>query len=108
MTITLPLSSRSSDVRKRLSRASAEVQTSQLQAITGTPCEVPVPKKVIFTIPVAFALIADEMQFVYHQANYNPFQGRETVRSAKVFCSQVPRTCSLQLFCCFAAGRPRF
>jgi hypothetical protein len=30
------------------------VQTSQPQAITGTPCDVPVPKKVTFTAPVWF------------------------------------------------------
>jgi len=35
--------------RKRLSRVSAEVHTEQLQAITGMPCEVPLPKKVTFT-----------------------------------------------------------
>ena len=34
---------------KRLSRGSADWQVSQEQAITGTPCEVPVPKKVTFS-----------------------------------------------------------
>jgi hypothetical protein len=32
--------------RKRLSLGSVLVHTSQLQAISGTPCEVPVPRKV--------------------------------------------------------------
>jgi len=32
--------------RNRLSRGSADVHTAQGQAITGTPCDVPVPKKV--------------------------------------------------------------
>jgi len=40
--------------RKRLSRGSGEVQTSQLQAMTGTPCEVPVPKNVMVTIAAWF------------------------------------------------------
>ena len=39
----------STEDRKRLSRGSVERQVSHLQAITGTPCEVPVPKKVIFS-----------------------------------------------------------
>jgi hypothetical protein len=32
--------------RSLLSRASDEVHTSQLHAMTGTPCDVPVPKNV--------------------------------------------------------------
>jgi hypothetical protein len=36
----------SNDDRKRLSFSSVEQQTSQSQAITGTPCEVPVPRNV--------------------------------------------------------------
>jgi hypothetical protein len=35
-------------VRRRLSRLSEERHTSHLQPITGTPCDVPVPKNVIF------------------------------------------------------------
>jgi hypothetical protein len=42
--------------RNLLSCGSVEVQTSQSQAITGTPCEVPVPKKVIFTTAAWFVL----------------------------------------------------
>ena len=34
------------DVRKRLSRGSLDVQTLQLQPITGMPCDVPVPRNV--------------------------------------------------------------
>ena len=37
----------SAAVRRRLSRSSADVQTSQPQPITGTPWEVPVPVKII-------------------------------------------------------------
>jgi hypothetical protein len=37
------------DVRKRLSLGSLEVQISHWQAITGTPCDVPVPKNVTFS-----------------------------------------------------------
>ena len=37
------------DERRRWSRASDEVHTEQLHAITGIPCDVPVPKNVIFT-----------------------------------------------------------
>ncbi|MDB5013981.1 MAG: hypothetical protein JWQ25_2183, partial [Daejeonella sp.] len=33
---------------KRLSRGSLDLQTEHSQAITGTPCEVPVPKNVTF------------------------------------------------------------
>jgi hypothetical protein len=44
----LPCVSSITDERNRLSLASDELQTSQSQAITGTPCEVPVPKNVIF------------------------------------------------------------
>ena len=36
------------EVRRRWSRRSGEVQTRQRQPMTGTPCEVPVPKKVSF------------------------------------------------------------
>ena len=35
--------------RKRLSRESRLEHTSQSHATIGTPCDVPVPKKVIFT-----------------------------------------------------------
>ncbi len=42
------------DERSRLSRLSDEVHTSQPQAITGTPCDVPVPKKVMVTVVVWF------------------------------------------------------
>ena len=34
------------EVRKRLSRLSIERQTSQVHPITGTPCDVPVPRNV--------------------------------------------------------------
>ncbi len=38
------------EVRSRLSLKSGDVHTSQPQVITGTPCDVPVPKNVIFKI----------------------------------------------------------
>jgi hypothetical protein len=38
------------EVRNRLSRESEEVQTLQSQAMSGTPWDVPVPKKVIFKL----------------------------------------------------------
>lgn len=37
--------SNKAEVRKRLSRGSVLLQTSQLQPRTGTPFEVPVPKE---------------------------------------------------------------
>ena len=37
------------EVLKRLFLGSVELHTLQSHAITGTPCEVPVPRKVIFT-----------------------------------------------------------
>jgi hypothetical protein len=42
--------------RKRLSRSSEERHTSQLQAMTGTPCEVPVPKTVILIFNFGFSI----------------------------------------------------
>jgi len=38
------------ETRSLLSRKSNERQTSQLQPITGTPCDVPDPRTVIFTV----------------------------------------------------------
>ena len=48
MTIRTPHASTMAEVRRRLSRLSAEVQTLQRHPMTGTPCEVPVPRKVSF------------------------------------------------------------
>jgi len=45
-----PSVSSKTEVRNRLSRASSEWQVLQSHAITGTPCDVPVPRKVIFTL----------------------------------------------------------
>jgi hypothetical protein len=42
--------------------------TSQSQAITGTPCDVPVPKNVMVTAAVLFVLVDAKMQSVSHQA----------------------------------------
>jgi len=42
------------DERSRLSLGSAEAHTWQSQAITGTPCEVPVPKNVMVKVVVLF------------------------------------------------------
>ena len=44
----LPSVSIIAEVRRRLSRLSSERHTSQRQPITGTPCDVPVPKNVSF------------------------------------------------------------
>jgi hypothetical protein len=44
----------STEDRNRLSFEFSERQTSQSQAIIGTPCDVPVPKKVIFKLPEYF------------------------------------------------------
>jgi hypothetical protein len=41
-----PSASTITDVRNLLSFWSVDLQTSQLQATTGIPCEVPVPRKV--------------------------------------------------------------
>lgn len=48
MTSRFPSTSTITDTRRRLSLKSSEVQTEQGQPITGTPCDVPVPKNVIF------------------------------------------------------------
>jgi len=44
-----PSSSMYTDGRERLSRGSVDPQTAQRQPIMGTPCDVPVPRKVIRT-----------------------------------------------------------
>ena len=46
MTIRVFAVSNKAEVRNRLSRGSLLLQTSQLQPSTGTPLEVPVPRKV--------------------------------------------------------------
>ena len=38
----------STEVRSRRSRGSEDVQVAQSQPIIGTPCEVPVPRNVMF------------------------------------------------------------
>ena len=43
-----PACSISTDTRRRLSRGSSEVHVSQLQAMEGTPVDVPVPRNVSF------------------------------------------------------------
>lgn len=45
------------EVRRRLSRSSAEVHTVQSHAIIGTPCEVPVPRNVTFTAIYPFGFV---------------------------------------------------
>ena len=52
MSILMPFASMKADVRRRLSRASLDLQTSQLQPRRGTPKDVPVPKNVICMIPL--------------------------------------------------------
>jgi hypothetical protein len=42
------------EVRSRLSFILAERQTSHEQAITGTPCEVPVPRNIPFIVVYKF------------------------------------------------------
>src|SRR4051812_49325458 len=73
ITITLPSASNKTEVRRRLSCLSVDVHTSQSQAITGTPCEVPVPKNVMVTAAVGFVLSDAKMQPVFRQAIYNLF-----------------------------------
>lgn len=48
MTRRTPRVSTMADVRSRLSRGSVERQTAHRHPMTGTPCEVPVPRKVSF------------------------------------------------------------
>ena len=48
MTMRTPCVSTMAEVRRRSSRRSDEVQTRQRHPMTGTPCEVPVPRKVSF------------------------------------------------------------
>lgn len=45
------------EVRSRLSLEFVEQHTSHGQLITGTPCEVPVPKNVIFTAKYPFGFV---------------------------------------------------
>src|SRR3569833_1161144 len=104
-TITFPLLSIKKEVRNRLSRGSSEVQTSQLQAITGTACEVPVPKKDIVTVLVLFVATADEKQFAYRRAGYNPFPARGQAHLSRVFYFQAPKIYSLPPFCCLAINK---
>ena len=73
------------EVRKRLSCGSAEVQTSQSQAITGTPCEVPVPKKVTVKILLSFVSVGVKKQPVSHQTGHNPFQGYAQAQQWLIF-----------------------
>ncbi len=47
------------ELRSRLSRESVERQTTQPQPITGTPWEVPVPKKVTFKALIPFVATPD-------------------------------------------------
>jgi len=47
----------SAEQRKRLSRGSEDAHTAQGQAITGTPCDVPVPKKMTVTVLTMIYLI---------------------------------------------------
>jgi 16S rRNA (cytidine1402-2'-O)-methyltransferase len=53
------------EVRNLLSRASGDAQTLHSHAITGTPCEVPVPKNVIFTI----LLLSDSFFTIFDKIN---------------------------------------
>ena len=58
--------SNKAEVRKRLSRGSVLLQTSQLQPRTGTPFEVPVPKNVKYLIGSDIFishLLRDESQY---------------------------------------------
>ncbi len=48
MTMRTSPASTMAEVRRRSSRRSDEVQTRQRHPMTGTPCEVPVPRKVSF------------------------------------------------------------
>lgn len=50
ISITAPSVCNKEDARKRLSRGSAEVQTSHLQPISGTPVDVPLPNILSFTL----------------------------------------------------------
>lgn len=50
MTTVVCSSSIKTEERSRLSFASVERHTLQLQAMTGTPWEVPVPRKVTFKV----------------------------------------------------------
>ena len=50
ITNTFPPSSIKMDERRRLSFSSVERHTSQSHAIIGTPCDVPVPRNVIFKL----------------------------------------------------------
>jgi len=56
MTMFFPSACSSAEQRNRLSCGSLEAHTAQGHAITGTPCDVPVPKKV--TLIFEFFLIA--------------------------------------------------
>lgn len=66
------------DERRRLSLLFVEVQTRQEQLITGTPCEVPVPRNVIFTPPVLFVEDLKQSWFPSHQAERNQYRVQES------------------------------
>lgn len=57
MTAVVRLFCTRTDERRRLSQGSPEAQTRQSQAITGTPCEVPVPRKVILSVNLGAQLM---------------------------------------------------
>ncbi len=48
MMTVCPACSIRTETRRRLSRGSSDVHVSQLQAMEGTPVDVPVPRKVSF------------------------------------------------------------
>jgi hypothetical protein len=50
MRTDMPSVSSKTEVRNLLSRPSSDWQVLQSHAITGTPCDVPVPRNVIFTL----------------------------------------------------------
>jgi hypothetical protein len=71
------------EVLKRLSRRSGDLHTTQLQAITGTPMDVPVPRKVTFMLFVECDVIRQWLNVL--ASSYKKIQ----VPSSKF---QVPRT----------------
>src|SRR5262245_48692990 len=69
--------------RRRVSRGSADRQTAQSQPIIGTPCDVPVPRKVTFNSGFDDALLSTlslheaHPQVVQEVVEHLRFRGRE-------------------------------
>ena len=74
MIILFPSTSRWIDALSLLSLKSKDLQTSQEQPITGTPCEVPEPNTVTITIPGWFEITRSASWHFSHWVRIYQFQ----------------------------------